>query len=458
MCKQVSLAVLAWLIGMALAGAGSLAARAADAPASVARAALQEGGLDVEALALVEAGIAATAGYSARSGMGAGSGALAEAASDPASEAEEDSAAAEPTPTPEEEPAPAPEPAEPEAEPDAEATPVAGEEPAAADPSERVQYQSEGISLQAPVDWQVEEGFGTLFAITVPGTNFVGEMQDSGDEFPGVMGVVLIATLAEEMLVEYMEGAELVSVERGLTSQGLPMAKIDYTAEIEGVEGAGAFYIISPGASAYLLFTFAPTDEWETLAPGVAAVADSISFEDELITLQTATEGELPFGDEQGVLELVVPAGWHVTDTFDPTLPVIVSDPEFNFVGAVGSDATFVEAAGIDTESLFDSIFVDGQIEQEALDEAVDGLAEGFEGSGLVLDEEMTATYPRDGAVTIRVAGAGEFEEGINVPMVVYFDLRQDGASVVVVFGDADAALAQEEALLEIIQSVSAAE
>jgi hypothetical protein len=85
-------------------------------------------------------------------------------------------------------------------------------------------------------------------------------------------------------------------------------------------------------------------------------------------------------------------------------------------------------------------------------------LVEGLEESGLDLDDEITTTYPRDGAVTIRVSGAGEFEEGMNMPMVVYFDLRQDGASVLVVFGDADAAVAQEEALLGIIQSVSSAE
>jgi hypothetical protein len=372
---------------------------------------------------------------------------------------EEETPVAEETETPEAEVTPEEE-ATPEAEetPEEEATPAAEETEESAIPPidfttvEMVQYTNEGVTLQAPVDWEVTPGsFGTIFEISVPDTDFFGILQTGAtDEFPGVLAVVILRENAELVLQQMAEGAELVNVETLVTDQQLPMTKISFLAELEeGVEGAGALYIVSPGSSGYLFTTFAPVDEWEVLEPGADLVAQSIFFDEELITLTTAESGVLFYADEANTVEIALPEGWQVAEMGDESLPLVVVDPDFQFVGAVGIDPEFNADLGIELE---DIVAEDGTVDRNALDQLLNEL--DFDAETFTIDESLIEASVEDGVLTLRLVGVAALEEDLQLPVVLYLRIDSTGFAGLVIFGNSEDILAQEETLLEIVDSI----
>ncbi|MCC6169822.1 MAG: hypothetical protein IT329_21575 [Caldilineaceae bacterium] len=394
-----------------------------------ARAEQQERSFDPALAESVARGVAATAGLAA---YGAPSAAAPGLSTLPALRR--------PTPVPQEELTPTPE---------AEATPTPGGTPEPGSP-DLVEYSSGGITLQAPAEWEVSEGdFGSLFDMSVPNGEFVATLQDAGGDFPGMILVYFFANMPEMLVGEYMEGAGLTSIEIGRTVQDVPMAGIHFDATIEGVEGSGAFYAISPGETAYMFFAFAPAEEWVAVAPGVAQVAESITFDEELLTLATAGSGGLVFGDNAGILETTIPEGWHVTGTNDETLPLLIADPEYTLALMLGTESEMEPELGAMMDELLNQ--PGGEVDPAVVDEAFAGLVERMMQDGdFTVDETLNAYFPREGAITLRLGGEGDFS-GLITPAMVYFDLRSDGAVMQIIFGDLQDMLAQEEELLKIL-------
>ncbi|HXF61094.1 MAG TPA: hypothetical protein VNK95_05725 [Caldilineaceae bacterium] len=449
MRRRLNAVVVAWLVGIVLAGTAPTDALAAPTQ----RMSLQVAEVDPAVVELVQAGVAAAAPFVAGRAL-------------PATLA---AAPDEPDVQPSIEPAPQPDPAGPQAEPTPEAPgePDTAPLPDLADPAaepetafDSAEYANEELAFQAPADWRVREGeAGAHFEITAPDLEFMAAIENAALDAPGLLGVVLFVTQAEAMVAEYLEGATLTGVEVGLTGQQLPMVKLDLTADMDGVEGQAVVYLFSPGADAYLFLAFAPFAEWEAVAPGVALIADTITFDPSLITVTTAADAELVYSDEQGVLELTVPVGWQVSETGDPTLPVLVTDMTYTFAGALGIDTTFVEEVG--AEALNELLNPpNAESDPDAYNNLIDALAAFMSqnGEGLTLAPEMSAAFPYDGAVTVRLAGEGDFGPNVVVPVVIYFDLRGSDAVFMIAFGDAEAVLVQEDTLLEIVRSVVALE
>lgn len=391
------------------------------------RTAQQEGTFDPVLAESVARGVAATAGLAAH-------GAPPAAASGLSTLPE----LRRPTPVPQEEPAP-----------EAEATPAPEETPASGS-SGLAEYSSGGITLHAPADWEVSEGgFGSLFDMSAPDSEFVATMQDAGGDFPGMILIYFFANMPEMLVGEYLEGAELTSIEIRQTAQHVPMAGIHFDATIEGVEGSGAFYAISPGETAYMFFAFAPAEEWDAVAPGVAQVAESITFDEELLTLATAESGGLVFGDNAGILETTVPEGWHVTGTNDETLPLLIADPGYTLALMLGTESDLGPEVGELVDELLSQ--PDGEPDPAVVDEVFAGLVEKMsEGGDFTVDETLNAHYAREGAITLRLGGEGDFS-GLITPVVLYIDLRSDGGVMQLIFGDPQDVLAQEDELLNIL-------
>lgn len=411
MDKLMRGAVVVGLIVALLQGPASMPLQAAPGT----RASLQAGAFDPGVLDTVARGVAVTAGVSSQGAPSAVAGDLGSLIS------------GRPTPVPE----------------GAQNTDVAGLE----------EYSSGGITLTAPADWDViEGGFSSLFDISVPGSEFSAVLQDGGGDFPGMIMVVFFAGIPELLLGEFLQDGTLTSVEFSQTSQQLPMVAVHFDRMMDEVEGSGVMYVISPGETVYVFIAFASTDEWETLSSQVQQVAESITFDDNLLTLVTAENGELVYSDNENV-QVTIPEGWHVSNTNDESLLVLVTNPDYRFAMAIGTDAGFDEGLGSGLEDL--SISPEDEIDAETQAMVFDLIMQAMgDGSDFVVDESLNAVYPHEGGVTFRVVGAGDFSDGANMPVAVYLDLRTDGGLISMLLGDVDSALEVEPQVLEIINSV----
>jgi hypothetical protein len=70
----------------------------------------------------------------------------------------------------------------------------------------------------------------------------------------------------------------------------------------------------------------------------------------------------------------------------------------------------------------------------------------------------MSASFPREGAVMIRLGGMAELDDDLTVPLVFFIDLREAGGVVAIVFGDVEAAQAAEAEIMQLIESVTVLE
>lgn len=356
-----------------------------------------------------------------------------------AQEAEQPAGEAEPAPT--EEPAPAPPPAE------------TGE-------AALLPHRVQGVTLQVPTSWTVLEGrFGSLLNLAVPGTNFIGVLQGSMEQdLPGLLGVVVLRDQAQALVRQIDENGELIGVTTRLTSQQLPLVRIDFRANFQGSDGQGALYLVSPGATAYLLITFAPTAEWEALQPTVDLVAQSIFFDPFQITLTAAEGRELLYTHSDGSLSLTVPVNWQVTETGQEMPALLVADPSFAIVAAIGHEAPLpadladelgqILAAAPQTPTLDTALL-------QALQEAVLSALNILPGE-LTLDEAATQAFVADGQVTIRLVGTTELEPGLPLTLIAYARIHQAGVLPALVFGDLTQILEREPSLLAILNTVTA--
>ncbi len=319
---------------------------------------------------------------------------------------------------------------------------------------QKEQYTNEGITLRAPANWKVNTGvFGTLFDISVSGTGLKGVLQSAPmQDFPGIMGVVIFES-QPGILIQQSKNAKLVRVDRLLTDQKLPITKISFDALLEGVESSGAIYIVSPGATAYVFSTSAPTGQWTELEPSLDLIARSIFFDSSLITLTTAEKTPLTYQASSGKLEVTVPLNWQVTSITDKSFTILILDPKFQFVGAVGTEPGFVVDSSIDINKLLpasgppDPAVLD-QLEQAVFDKL------GSEANQFGMNEQQTKVYDQNNVLTLRLAGNASIAQGIKIPVVLYTSLRQEGLTAVVVFGNVEQAMNEGATILQIMDSI----
>jgi hypothetical protein len=318
------------------------------------------------------------------------------------------------------------------------------------------EYSNQGMTIQAPADWLVDldAGGDTLFQIEIPGTNLLLTIEvDGALEFPSLLGVALFRSQAELLVSEFSAGAQLVESTTLHSTQGLPIAKLAFSEETEGAASAGAFYVVAPNESAYLLLAGGTQEEWDYAAAGVELIAESITFDEELITVTSAGDEPLVYTDGNETLEVEVPAGWYVIDTGDSLFPVVLAEPEVRYIAAVGTEASF----GGDLEPLAEFVPAEGDFDAAQRDELIAAVVDLMNSAGneMTVDEEQSDVFPREGAVMVRLVGEAEIDQGLTMPVVIYTDLRSAGAAVVALFGDIDSILAEEVVIFSLVESVT---
>ncbi|MEX1019078.1 MAG: hypothetical protein WDZ49_05435, partial [Litorilinea sp.] len=316
-------------------------------------------------------------------------------------------------------------------------------------------YQNEGLTIAAPVEWDVTATtmFDNLFTMEVPGTEIVGLIQ-GGDalDFPGVMAVIIMRVLPEFIVDQFGEGAVYLGTEVLTTPQNMPVVKIEFEADLEGTPMAGAFYTLSPGASAYIMIALAPIDEWSDVGAAMDAVAASIEFEPDLATLQMAVDEPIYVVDEAETLEIVLPTGWQAAATDDPTLPILAVSPGYDYVAAL----TATRDMDAEVVALLDEALVDGEVNDDIMALVMDLMSDSMslDEDSLALEPDMSEFFVVRDELVLRMVGSIEVDEGVSMPAAIYVGLRRDGLSALIVFGDIDLALADEATLIEILDSL----
>jgi hypothetical protein len=335
-----------------------------------------------------------------------------------------------------------------------EATPVPSDEPLApVDLNEVDAYEQDDISLLIPSAWLVEEGVGRedVLSVSIPGSEAAVMIMRTSD-FPGAMGLVLFAQMSELFVTEYMGDAELTGSEAFYSDAGLPVARVDFDADLDGIPAKGVLYLLTPGIEVYMVIGVAPEDQWEAVAPGIELMATSMTFAPETITLQTAGPGGLDFSDATGVLSVIVPEGWLVTDTDDETIPVVITEPDLKWAAMLGTQESFDADIDIDVDEVLEQL-TSGDPEVAEQD-AIDAILEGMGDAGFDLDRERSQITTRDGAFTVRLVGQTEFAPDQAIQMLLYMDMRADGGVVLLVMGDVADALSQTALFEEMLESV----
>ena len=196
-------------------------------------------------------------------------------------------------------------------------------------------------------------------------------------------------------------------------------------------------------------------EEWDANKAGVELIANSVQFAEDLITLQQAGDAPLTFVGADETLSVETPAGWYVSDSNDPTLPIIVGAPDMSFAAAVGTGATMGQELNLSQAELFAPS--GGESNPEDYDDLVDAIVEmlGSSGQDLTLNPDLQTVYERDGGLTIRLVGSMDLDQDLPFTVGLYIDLRADSGAILIVFGDIDAALAQEDALRAVVESAT---
>ena len=297
-------------------------------------------------------------------------------------------------------------------------------------------------------------GFGSIFEISVTNTQAFGVVQSGGgQDFPGILALSIFQTQADAIVKQIDANAQLVSVQRLATTQSLPLIKIAFQANFQGIEGTGAFYVVSPGATVYLVIGFASGEEWPALESGFDLVAQSIFFDASLITLTTAETGPLVYKDADETVEVTVPQTWQVTDTGDPTFPLAVVNPDFNIIAAVGGAKDGVGDQNIDVAAI--TAAVEQGADQATLDQIVQQIVAGMDmgKDQFTIDDKLTTAFVQDNQLYVRLAGLVDLQD-IKLNVAIWVTFAGTDMIGLVVFGDTEQAMAQEQTLLEVANSI----
>ncbi len=326
------------------------------------------------------------------------------------------------------------------------------------DLTDLAEYSNAGVTIQAPVDWIVENDLGedTPFVVEIPGSEVIIGMQaDSSIDFPSLLSVSLFRGQAELLLGSELDGAQLDESTTLYTQQGIPMAKVSFSGDIDGFDANWTFYVVAPNEMVYLLVAGGPPDEWALISEGVELIAESITFDEDLVGLVAAGDEPLAYADADGLLELELPAGWFVIDTDDPLFPVMAAEPEVRYVVAIGAQDAFGEELNPDLFELYNAN-VD-ELSQEEYDalvaQVMDALGESS--NEMNLDPASSDIFNREGAMLIRMVGDVDLGNEAFMPALLYLDIRENNGAMFAVFGDVESALIEEDLIRTLIESVT---
>ena len=422
---------LALLMVVLMTGALLPAAALAAPPA-------QEGGIDPAVLAAIQA---ASVQVAQAAGVGTGGAAHVTSADEPV---------AEPTP-------------EPTAEPGVDEPVV--EEPVASVTSGPVEiptlddfeeYTSEGISILAPTQWNVEtDSSAGVFVMSDEAAGLEVAMQNFGNDFPGLVIFPIFEASAQALVDSFATDAVISDVSRVELEQDIPMLRIGFSGgNDEGEQKGGVIYIIATGSSAYGLLGGAPTDVWAEFEPLVDEIARSVLLDDDMVDLQIAGSDGLEFADAEAVVP--IPAGWYVSRIESGELSLVIADPEITAVGAM---VTAVDVAQDDPQlqAMADAI-ASGLSDEEAqlvADEFVTAMDLGAD--DLQIDATKTAILPGEGDVVgiIRLMGTAPIEDGPMMDMSIYTAIHTDKVVALVFFGTPENVEAQQETIVQMLNGMT---
>lgn len=323
-----------------------------------------------------------------------------------------------------------------------------------------VDFENAGVSVRVPAAWETASDEETVFAAIAPDSDFAVVLVDIGDDIPSFIGLTLFRVAGENMLQEWIPDARTLVVEADFTAaQEVPMVRLEFDAEIEGEPSIGAFFVISGGSQAYVLLVAGTVEEFDRYAEEAEDILASLTFDPSLITYVQAEDGPLAYANADETLSVFVPDGWYAADTADEKLPVILMDPGLNFVTMLTTDTALGTPFDADMAELFDT--EEGLLDDPALlDELAGELTSLFGASEdeLTFDPTLTETFPREEGLMIRMVGEGNFGDGAVAPVIFYFDLRADGGALGMVVGEIEPALADEQALLDVVRSIDTPE
>lgn len=352
--------------------------------------------------------------------------------------------------------APMPEPSgEPESEPEGEAENGDVVIPEV-DLTDLVEYTNQGVTIQAPATWSVEPGDGeAIFYINIPDTgNFIALGSTTSEDIPSLVAMAFFRSQTDLVLQDFGNG-EAVESTTLYTSQGLPLTKLAFTGESLGEDQAGVIYITAPNESVYSLIASGPPEEWEKVAEAVQSIANSIVFDEELISLSSIGDEPETFTEGDGKLEVEVPAGWYALDVEGPVFQVVLSEPEVRFAVAVAAGEDFNDA--LEPSMLAQIVPSDGELTAEEQEALIADIMDILMNSGgdVELEEEAASVLTREGAVTVIAPGTANLQSGVIMPVKFYVDLRPTGGAVVAVFGDLDTAATVEAEIQMLVESVT---
>ncbi len=320
------------------------------------------------------------------------------------------------------------------------------------------EYSNQGVTIQVPAEWIVnlDTREDEPFTIEVPGAALEITLQaDTGLDFPSWLGVALFRSQAQLLMEGFGAGAHVEESATLYTEQNLPIAKLTFSGGDPNEIEAGSLYVLAPNETAYILTVVGSTEARDYAAPGLELIAQSITFDDDLITVVNAGAEPLRFTDEDETVEVTVPAGWYAIATGDPQFPAILAEPEVRYVVAIGTQETF--GGAFDPNSLEEYIPAEGELDPEKAQELIDTVFKMVSDSGspIVIDEELSNVVAREGAVTVYLVGDADLGDGISIPVILSIDLRTSGVGVAAIFGDTESALELGDALQTLLESVT---
>lgn len=316
-------------------------------------------------------------------------------------------------------------------------------------------YTAAGVSLSAPVNWEVTASEDDIFTLGLPGEFVFGFLsKESADEFPGIFAIVFFEQQSELLAASMGEDVVLQEFLRFETDQGLPGLMIRFGGEMSGLDMAGSMYIVAAGDTTYMLILLAEDEIWADLQEEADAMAVSIVAENPSKLISGGADG-LTYTTADGTATLELPPNWQVQEIEDEDIPVILVNPEMTFVAAGLWEPidTIADATDLALYNALLSAVAGSETEAEVMDLLIQSMDMGSGQDELVIDQAATALFDTADPPVLRL-GATMTTDEMTMPLMAYVQARQDGVVGLIAMGNMDDALDAEETILAILASV----
>ncbi len=320
------------------------------------------------------------------------------------------------------------------------------------------EYNNEGISILAPVQWNVEtDNPAGVFVMSDEAAGLDVAMQNFGNDFPGLVVFPIFEASAQALVDSFATDGVITDISRVELEQDVPVLRIGFTGgNDEGEQKGGVIYIIASGSAAFGLLGGATIENWPELEPVIDKIAESILLDDDMVDLTVAGDEGLRFEDPEGDFSLTVPPGWYLSQIENEDIRMVIADPSINVVGAM---VTAVDIEGDDPQLQEFIRAIAGDLS----DDEAQTLAEEFVSAmdlgadEFAIDDSMTTilTGGGDAMGVIRLVGQSPIEDGPMMDMTIYSAIYADKVAAFIFFGTPDNVLAQEEAIVAVLDGMT---